>query len=405
MTGRSEWADVIAKGIDEKHDEIHSINHKIHSAPELAYKEFQAHENFVSLLKSLDFNVTPHAYGVETAFSADFGSGGRLLVFNAEYDALPNIGHACGHNLIASASLAGFLGVVAALKASGAPGRVRLLGTPAEEGGGGKLHLIDNGAYKDAAACLMTHPGPQYLLKDGVTGVAAVKMLANVKWRIVFTGRTAHAAMEPWNGANALDAVCLAYNAVSMLRQQIRPYQRIHGVFREAGDRPNIIPDRSVAEYYVRSDTLVSAERLWERVKKCFEGAAHATGCEVVFEQLNTYADLRSSMPICKAFVEAMPAGSVALDEPADFLAGSTDMGNVTYECPGFHGAFGINTAQGQGNHTRGFADASALESSFKTAMDWGKGVGVVGWRILTDDAFNEEARKAWVEDMKAAKQ
>jgi amidohydrolase len=171
-------------------------------------------------------------------------------VFNAEYDALPNIGHACGHNLIASASLAGFLGVVAALKASGAPGRVRLLGTPAEEGGGGKLHLIDNGAYKDAAACLMTHPGPQYLLKDGVTGVAAVKMLANVKWRIVLTGRTAHAAMEPWNGANALDAVCLAYNAVSMLRQQIRPYQRIHGVFREAGDRPNIIPDRSVAEYY-----------------------------------------------------------------------------------------------------------------------------------------------------------
>ncbi len=110
-------------------------------------------------------------------------------------------------------------------------------------------------------------------------------------------------------------------------------------------------------------------------------------------------------MPICKAFVEAMPAGSVALDEPADFLAGSTDMGNVTYECPGFHGAFGINTAQGQGNHTRGFADASALESSFKTAMDWGKGIGVVGWRILTDDAFNEEARKAWVEDMKAAKQ
>ena len=128
---------------------------------------------------------------------------------------------------------------------------MRLLGTPAEEGGGGKLHLIRAGAYADAAGCLMTHPGPQYLLKDdSVTGVAAVKMLANVKWRISFRGKTAHAAMEPWNAVNALDAVCLAYNAVSMLRQQIRPYERIHGVFDEAGDRPNVIPGKSSVVYY-----------------------------------------------------------------------------------------------------------------------------------------------------------
>lgn len=202
------------------------------------------------MLKSLGFDVTPHACGVETAFCADFGSGGRLVVFNAEYDALPGIGHACGHNLIASASFAGFLGVAAALKASGKPGRVRLLGTPAEEGGGGKLHLINGGAYKGAAACLMTHPGPAYLLPEGVTGVAAVQMLANIKWNISFTGRPAHAAMEPWNGINALDAVCLSYNAISMLRQQIQPHERMHGVFREAGDRPNIIPARTSLDYY-----------------------------------------------------------------------------------------------------------------------------------------------------------
>lgn len=198
----------------------------------------------------MGFEVTPHAYGVETAFSADYGSGGRLVVFNAEYDALPGIGHACGHNLIASASFAGFLGVVAALKKSGAPGRVRLLGTPAEEGGGGKLHLIKNGAYKDASACLMTHPGPQYLLPKGITGVAAVKMLANVKMHVSFVGHTAHAAMEPWNGVNALDAVCLSYNAISMLRQQIRPYERIHGVIREGGDRPNVVPGSTSVDYY-----------------------------------------------------------------------------------------------------------------------------------------------------------
>ena len=194
--------------------------------------------------------MTPHAYGLETAFSAEFGSGGRLVIFNSEYDALPGIGHACGHNLIASGGLTGFLGVVAALRESGLPGRVRLIGTPAEEGGGGKLRLIENGAYKGASACLMLHPGPQYLLPEGITGVADVKMLANVKWRITFNGKTAHAAMEPWNGLNALDAVCLSYNGVSMLRQQIRPHERIHGIISQGGDRPNVIPGKTSVDYY-----------------------------------------------------------------------------------------------------------------------------------------------------------
>lgn len=266
-----EWAAFVRQAIDNNHATIKDINYKvcllappysctsntpfadtsqIHSEPELAYEEFKAHDNFVNTLTSLGFNVTPHAYDVETAFVAEYGSGGRLVTFNSEYDALPGIGHACGHNLIASAGLASFLGVAAALKESGIPGRVRLLGTPAEEGGGGKLKLIEKGAYRDTAACLMLHPGPKYLLKDHIQGVAAIKMLANVKWTVTFTGRTAHAAMEPWNALNALDAVCLSYNGVSMLRQQIRPHERIHGVIKQGGDRPNVVPDRCEVQYY-----------------------------------------------------------------------------------------------------------------------------------------------------------
>ncbi|KAL6869904.1 hypothetical protein ACO1O0_001239 [Amphichorda felina] len=408
---------LISSSVDSHLEFIKSINHKIHSDPELAYNEHRAHEAFTRLLSSPPFSdlgiiTTPHAYGVDTAFSADFGSGGRLIVFNAEYDALPGIGHACGHNLIASSGLTAFIGAVHALRASGQPGRVRLLGTPAEEGGGGKLHLIRAGAYAHAAACLMTHPGPQYLLQDpGVTGVAAVKMLANVKWRISFRGKTAHAAMEPWNAVNALDAVCLSYNAVSMLRQQIRPHERIHGVFDEAGDRPNVIPGKSSVVYYVRSDTLAGAERLWDRVKACFEGSALATGCTVSYEALNSYADLRSSQPLCQAFVSAMGSlrptsnETVSLYEPSDFLAGSTDMGNVSYVCPGFHGAFGIDTAQGQGNHTAGFADAAGLDKSFDRAVEWGKGMAVVGWRVLSEDVFAEDVTKEWAEDIKRATQ
>lgn len=393
----------IVKEIDSRKQDIGSVNTKIHSNPELAYEEYKAHDAFVSCLRYLGFEVHPRVYGLQTAFSVQAGSGGRLVIFNAEYDALPGIGHACGHNLIASSSLASFLGVAAALKASGLPGRVCLLGTPAEEGGGGKLKLIAAGAYKGAAASLMVHPGPGHKLSEPVRGVSYVRMLANVKMRVHFTGRESHAAIAPWDGVNALDAVCLSYNAISMLRQQIRPYERIHGVFRSAGDRPNVTPASCCVEYYVRSDTRAGAERLWQRVLKCFEGAALATGCEMRTEPLNSYADVRPSAALCRAYVEAMPEGTVSYGEPADFLAGSTDMGDVCYECPGFHGAFGIATNEGEANHTKGFAAAAGTDDSFERAIECGKGMAVVAWRVLTDDAFAETMRKEWEADMKLA--
>lgn len=381
----------------------HASALQIHANPELAYEEFKAHDAFVKLLESMGFPVQPHAYGLETSFSTEYGKGGRLIIFNAEYDALPGIGHACGHNLISSASFAAFLGVVAALQKANQPGRVRLLGTPAEEGGGGKLKLIAAGAYQDCAASLMVHPGPGYLLSGPIRGVSYVPMLANVKKRIFFTGRESHAAMAPWEGVNALDAVCLSYNAISMLRQQIRPYERIHGVFREAGDRPNVIPGRCVVEYYIRSDTKAHAEALWERVWKCFQGAALATDCGVEVETLNSYADVRASKKLCEAYVKAMPKGTVHPTEPSDFLAGSTDMGDVCYECPGFHGAFGIDTVVGQGNHTKGFAAAAGTDDSFARAVECGKGMALVGWRMLQDDTFAEGVTTDWKEDMKRA--
>lgn len=354
----------------------------------------------MSTLQELGFVPTPHAYGLETAFSVEVGNGGRLVVFNAEYDALPGIGHACGHNLIASASFAAFLGLATALRQSGAPGRVRLLGTPAEEGGGGKLKLIAAGAYRDAAASLMVHPGPAHLLAPSTHGVAFFRMLANVKNRIHFTGREAHSAMAPWTGVNALDAVCLSYTAISMLRQQMQPHERVHGVFRAAGDRPNVVPAHCCAEYYVRSNTRAAAQRLWRRVLSCFEGAALATGCEVRVEPLNNYADVRPSAALCRAYVDAMPAGTVSYDTPADFLAGSTDMGDVTYECPGFHGAFGIVTEGGEGNHTLAFAKAAGNDESYRRAVECGKGMALVGWKVLMDDGFAEGMRREWEEDM-----
>ncbi|TLS31202.1 hypothetical protein PpBr36_02176 [Pyricularia pennisetigena] len=397
---------VVRQELREKDGVIRAINDQIHANPELAYEEFKAHDAFVTLLRKLQFEVIPHAYGVETAFCVEYGSGGRLVVYNAEYDALPGIGHACGHNLIASSSLAAFLGLAAALKHNpDQPGRVRLLGTPAEEGGGGKLKLIAAGAYKGAAASLMVHPGPSYLLAAPVEEVAFVRMLANVKMRIYFSGRESHAAMAPWDGVNALDAAMLSYNAISMLRQHVRPYERIHGVVRQGGERPNVTPSSTCVEYYIRSDTRAAAQKLWERVKLCFEGAAIATGCGVRYEPINSYADVRPSRALCREYQAVQTPETVSFSEPADFLAGSTDMGDVCYECPGFHGAFGIDTEKGQSNHTPAFAAAAGLDKSYKKAIECGRGMAMVGWRVLSDDAFAAEVQKEWEEDMRIAKE
>ncbi|CAK7562228.1 MAG: hypothetical protein SEPTF4163_000063 [Sporothrix epigloea] len=425
-------ADAVNAGIEAHLPVLSEVNYFIHANPELAYEEVKAHDKFVEVLTGLGFKVTPHAYGVPTSFLAEYGSGGRLVVYNAEYDALPGVGHACGHNLIATAGFSAFLGAVAALKAAGpgTQGRVQLLGTPAEEGGGGKVKLIRAGAYKGVDACLMVHPAPSAaslaaaasaaVSKDddsggmgaalakaaaaGVREVAMVRMLASVKYSIFFEGKEAHAAMSPWAGVNALDAVCLSYNGISMLRQQIRPYERIHGIFREAGTRPNVTPAKTAVDYYVRSDTLAHAEALWGRVKACFEGAALATGCKVTYKPMDTYADLRSSPGLCRAYMEAMPKGTVIYSTPSDFMAGSTDMGNVCYECPGFHGAFGIDAPPGAGNHTHGFTGAAGTDDAFQRAVNCGRGMAVTGLKVLEDDAFAASIREAWEADMKAAK-
>lgn len=399
-------------GIDAHMSDLSDLNEYIHANPELAYEEVKAHDKFVDVLAKLGFKVTPHAYGVPTSFLAEYGSGGRLVVFNAEYDALPGVGHACGHNLIATSSFASFLGVVAAMRKAGDSfqGRVQLLGTPAEEGGGGKLKLIDAGAYKGVDACLMIHPAPEVKkLPDGrdashIRSVANLTMLANVKNKIFFTGRESHAAMAPWQGINALDAVVLAYNGVSMLRQQMRPIERIHGVLREGGTRPNVTPAHGALEYYVRSDTRANADALWERVKKCFEGAALATGCTVEYEHINSYSDLRAVPRLCQAYMDAMPKGTVAMNAPTEFSGGSTDMGNVCYECPGFHGAFCIETPPGVGNHTHGFTASAITKEAFDRAVACGRGMAAAGLRVLDDAQFAADVRKDWEADMEVAK-
>lgn len=278
-----------------------SLTPQIWSNPELAYEEHEAHKNICEFFEALgdkNYSIRRQAYNLQTAFEIEYkhgDGGGRVVAFNAEYDALPGIGHACGHNLIATSSIAAFIATCEAMKAvSGSKGfTARLIGTPAEESGGGKVRLIDNGAYKDVDACLMAHPmpmAPEYPNLLSVATATTGGYLANDKVTVTFTGKPAHAAAAPWEGINALDAVVAAYVNISLLRQQLLPSQKVHGVIVNGGDRPNVIPMSATVNYYIRSATVKTLKPLTEKIIKCFESAAMATGCKVDFEWYVTFS-------------------------------------------------------------------------------------------------------------------
>ncbi|KAL4803265.1 hypothetical protein BDV18DRAFT_145508 [Aspergillus unguis] len=393
----------VQDALREYDGKLQSINQKIWSNPELAYNEHQAHNNICELfesLKSEGYSVKRHAHGVETAFEVEYKHGnaegsGRVLAFNAEYDALPGVGHACGHNLIATSSITAFIAACEAMKALAPQGltyTIRLIGTPAEESGGGKIRLLENGAYKDVDACLMVHPTIIAPSRPDLLSLAKAPeggFLANDKVRVTFTGKPAHAAAAPWEGVNALDAVVAAYVNISLLRQQILPSQRVHGVIVSGGDRPNIIPWSTSVDYYIRSPTTATLKPLTERVVKCFEAAASATGCQVEFEWGPSYADVKSNNPICENYVSIMRIMDhdvLLTSEPGTSGSASTDMGNVSYAVPGFHGMFMI-PAEGN-NHTPQFTEGAGSPEGYKRAIACAAGMAVVACHFLEDDRF-----------------
>jgi len=398
----------VSGSVDAHRAVLSEINTKIHQNPELRYQEYQAHDNICDLLESLDYTVVRHAHGLETSFQVESGSGGRLVVFNAEYDALPGIGHACGHNLIATSSIAAFIATAETMEKGNLPGRVRLLGTPAEESGGGKIKLIQAGAYDGVDACLMGHPGPSSRRTPGAKtkfdGASATRSLARKQVRVTFKGENAHAGFEPWAGRNALDAVVASYVNISLLRQQIPPSARIHGVVRQGGAEPNIIPDSASLEYFVRDTSADSVQNLATRIEKCFRAGALATDCSVecVWNDEADYKDLRPNMTIAEIFTEHMTSlGKTYLYDARALGAGaSTDMGNVCYEVPGFHCGFGVgDDVQDASPHNPNFAAAAGTVSAFENALACAQGMAMTACDILIDDGHAERMRTEFLEE------
>jgi amidohydrolase len=357
--------------VTARSDRLIELSHEIHAHPETNYEERFAHDLLTEVLASEGLEVERHAYGVDTGFAARAGSSGPTIAVLLEYDALPGIGHACGHNIIASAGLGA--GLAAAALAEEAGGRVVVLGTPAEEGGGGKILMARAGAFEGIDAAMMVHPAGDDLSRMRV--IAVQELVAT------YTGEAAHAAAFPHRGRNALDAAVLGYLNVAALRQHILPEERIHGVFLEAGEKPNIVPARAVTEWMVRSATITSLGPLKERVAACLEAGATAAGCEVdIAWKKVVYADMLDNEVMISLYRDNAGAVGRAVEEPAGdaSVTGSTDMGNVSYLVPSIHPMIAA-APSGLPIHTPEFEQSAAGEQGDQAVVD---GAVALAWTV-----------------------
>ncbi|KAI7899918.1 uncharacterized protein BX663DRAFT_554618 [Cokeromyces recurvatus] len=375
------------KNIDE---ELRKISLQIHDDPELGNKEFHAYQLLTEFLDKQGFEITHKAAGLETAFMATFSNSktGRRVGFTCEYDSLPGVGHGCGHNLITIQGLACALSLKALMEQNLVKGTVVLFGTPAEETTSGKINFVKEGIVKDTVDyAMMLHP----FAEDGLY----YKMLALDSCTVEFFGKASHAGMAPWNGINALDAMMQGFDNVGLLRQQILPTDRIHGVIVKGGEAANVIPDYTSAHFYARSLTRDRLRELKERVENCFKAAALAAGCKIKIEwaKLGPVDDVFTNETMTEKYKQYMEEEEgiqfPSRSDDEKVIAGSTDMGNFSYVVPTIHPGFGIHTSAT--NHTKEFADAARTKVAHQDTLRAAKCLALTAAEVMIDDALYEQ--------------
>ena len=341
--------DAARQNFDRFEDELRDLSRWMYHHPEIAFEEYETAAKLAEYLANNGFQVEYPAYGLETAFAARVGSTGPEVVICAEIDALPEVGHACGHNVIATAALGAGLAIAPLVEDLGI--RVTVLGTPAEEAYGGKVDLIDAGAFENAAAAMMIHPAND--------DVVDKNFLAVTQFDVEFRGKETHASFKPQVGINALDAAVQAYVNISTLRQAIYPTDKIHGVITHGGDVPNVIPAFTSMSWHVRAFTKERLDELYEKVLAAFEGAAVATGCSVEVKQRgHAYTDMIVNPVIADLYAENSAAIGRRMHRMSEYdpaATGSTDMANVSYVVPTIHPTLDIGAAPAV-NHQKDFA-------------------------------------------------
>ena len=348
------------------------LSHRIHAHPELAFEETLASTWVADALSAAGFDVQHGCYDLPTAVRATVGTGPLHIGICAEYDALPDIGHACGHNVIAAAAVGA--GAALAGLADDLGLTVTVLGTPAEEGGGGKILMLERGAFDGLDAAMMVHPA--------AVEMAAMPGSAVAQFEVSYRGKPAHAGAYPELGVNAADAMTIAQVAIGLLRQQTGAGDRVHGIVTQAGTAANVIPDASHGRWIVRSATLEGLAELKPRVRRCFEAGALATGCDLALTPLALdYADLRPDavmLGLYRANAEAL--GRVFPELPGGPPAGAaTDMGNVSHAVPSIHPMLGLDCLPAV-NHQPEFAAACATPAADRAVLD---GATAMAWTAV----------------------
>jgi len=355
--------------IDKNAEVLISVSHEIHDHPEQNYEEVFASELLTRTANGLGVPVELGAFDCATGFSGDVGTGPTVCIMS-EYDALPEIGHGCGHNIIAAAGLGSAIALASIAKDSG--GRVRYMGTPAEEGGGGKILMARNGALTGVDLAMMVHPADADL--------ATIDAIALQQLLVEYIGQESHAAAAPHLGRNALDAAVLGYMAVATLRQHIMPTERVHGIFLKSGEKPNIVPSEASSEWYVRSDNVTSLAALKPRVLAALESGAHACGCSVSHEWIGAaYADMVTNNTMGTMYAHnALRLGRTVTDprQGGHRVVGSTDMGNVSHLVPSIHPMI-ASAPTGTSIHTKQFAQFARSPLADKAVLDGAKAMAM----------------------------
>jgi len=368
----------VIEEIDSHRGELRELSLKIHSNPELGFQEVKAAAWLTQYLKENGFSIERGICELPTAFRGSYGVGKPVIAILAEYDALPGLGHACGHNIIGTCAVAA--GVASKLAIDQFGGSIMVVGTPDEELYGGKVAMIDRGAFNDMDIAMMVHPG--------VYDIATIQTLACQHLKVEFFGKATHAAGQPEAGINALEAMLQSFAAINSLRQHIKDKARIHGIITDGGEAPNIVPAHSAGSFIVRAEEDTYLDELKQKVLNCFIGAATASGARLEYQWGDVrYAPMRNNLTLARLFSQNMQSlgRQTKLSEPSHTF-GSTDMGNVSQVVPGIHPFVAIAPVE-VANHSPQFVSAAASEAGTRGLIDAAKALAMT----VVDLAANPE--------------
>jgi amidohydrolase len=378
------------RNVDDRAALLVDVAHKIHANPELKFAEHQASNWLFDAVKLESVAAERNTGGLATSFRARFGSGAAPKVaILAEYDALPEIGHACGHNLIAAGALGAFLALHA--ERSALPGTVELIGTPAEEGGGGKITLLEAGIFQDVDAAMMFHPFDRDLL--------AHITLANTWLEMTFLGKPSHAALAPWDGKSALTACMETFRLIDGQRVHMRDGSRVHGFIPEGGQASNIIPERARAEFSVRGLTTAELERMVQIVERCARAAAMACDVEITIRRRRGYRNMNNNMAMARRFGDHLSAlGRSPIERDPSVGTGSTDMGDISHAVPSIHPWIQICETNQTTCHQRQFAASADSRRGYDGMLAAAKAMARTAADILEDPSFARDVRREFDE-------